>query len=168
MLVLHTISRQECAEMRSEFFILANVNKTQCCARTPEEKQCGRIRKQYQSLNRLIAQRLPPVTGSFFSTIMGGWTSDKIVAQLGRICKSAATKSSELNNTNSHLNHVIRTASFPLWLCFVPLARTSSTPRFTQLCRNEKSTMLDAMFWNRISMNLIVAVSNGKKDIVFD
>ncbi|MEE0322867.1 MAG: hypothetical protein UDR59_01240, partial [Christensenellales bacterium] len=59
-------------------------------------------------------------------------------------------------------------ASFPPRLCFVPLARTSSTPRFTHLCRNEKSAMLDAMFWNRISMNLIVAVSNGKKDIVFD
>lgn len=37
--------------MRSEFFILANVNKTQCCARTPEEKQRGRIRKQYQSFD---------------------------------------------------------------------------------------------------------------------
>ena len=55
--------------------------------------------------------------------------------------------------TNSHLNHVIRTASFPPWLCIVPLARTSSTPRFTQLCQNEKSAMLDAMFQNRISMN---------------
>ena len=50
------------------------------------------------------------------------------------------------SNTNSHLNHVIRTASFPPRLCFVPLARTSSTPRFTQLCRNEKSAMLDAVF----------------------
>ena len=49
-------------------------------------------------------------------------------------------------DTNSHLNHVIRTASFPPRLCFVPLARTSSTPRFTQLCQNEKSAMLDAMF----------------------
>ena len=49
-------------------------------------------------------------------------------------------------NTNSHLKHVIRTASFPPWLCFVPLARTSSTPRFTQLCQNEKYAMLDAMF----------------------
>ena len=49
-------------------------------------------------------------------------------------------------NTNSHLNHVIRTASFPPRLCFVPLVRTSSTPRFTQLCQNEKSAMLDAMF----------------------
>ena len=48
--------------------------------------------------------------------------------------------------TNSHLKHGIRTASFPPRLCFVPLARTSSTPRFTQLCRNEKSAMLDAMF----------------------
>ncbi len=46
---------------------------------------------------------------------------------------------------NSHLNHVIRTASFPPRLCFVPLVRTSSTPCFTQLCRNEKSAMLDAM-----------------------
>ncbi len=50
------------------------------------------------------------------------------------------------DNTNSHLKHVIRPASFPPRLCFVPLARTSSTPRFTQLCRNEKSAMLDAMF----------------------
>ncbi len=49
-------------------------------------------------------------------------------------------------HTNSHLKHVIRTASFPPRLCFVPLARTSSTPRFTQLCQNEKSAMLDAMF----------------------
>ena len=48
--------------------------------------------------------------------------------------------------TNPHLKHGIRTASFPPRLCFVPLARTSSTPRFTQLCRNEKSAMLDAMF----------------------
>lgn len=39
------------------------------------------------------------MTGSFFGTIMGGWTSDKIVAQLGRICKSAATKSSESNKS---------------------------------------------------------------------
>ena len=50
------------------------------------------------------------------------------------------------SNTNSHLKHVIRTASFPPRHCFVPLARTSSTPRFTQLCRNEKSAMLDAVF----------------------
>ena len=48
---------------------------------------------------------------------------------------------------NSHLNHVIRTASFPSRLCFVPLARTSSTPRFTQFCQNEKSAMLDAMLY---------------------
>ena len=48
-------------------------------------------------------------------------------------------------DTNSHRNHVIRTASFPPRLCFVPLVRTSSTPCFTQLCRNEKSAMLDAM-----------------------
>ncbi len=48
--------------------------------------------------------------------------------------------------TNSHLKHSICTASFPPRLCFVPLARTSSTPRFTQLCRNEKSAMHDAMF----------------------
>ena len=74
--------------MRSGFFILANVNKPQRCARTQEEKQRGRIRKQYQSFDRLIAQRLPPMTGSFFGTMIGGWTSDKIVAQLGRICKS--------------------------------------------------------------------------------
>jgi hypothetical protein len=82
--------------MRSEFFILANVNKTQCCARTPEEKQRGRIRKQHQSLDCAeVAAR----DGQLFSTMMGGWTSDKIVAQLCRICKSAATKSSESNNS---------------------------------------------------------------------
>ena len=144
MLVLHTISRQECAEMRSEFFILANVNKTQCCARTPEGNSAG---ESGNSINRLIdCAEVAARDGQLFSTMMGGWTSDKIVAQLGRICKSAATKSSELNNTNSHLNHVIRTASFSPRLCFVPLARTSSTPRFTQLCRNEKSAMLDSMF----------------------
>ncbi len=50
------------------------------------------------------------------------------------------------SDTNSHLKHGIRPASFPPRLCFVPLARTSSTPCFTQLCRNEKSAMLDAMF----------------------
>ncbi len=48
--------------------------------------------------------------------------------------------------TNFHLNHIIRTVPFPPWLCFVPLARTSSTPRCTQLCQNKKSTMLGAMF----------------------
>jgi hypothetical protein len=69
--------------------------------------------------------------------------------KVGKIKRMKSLRTIELRAlpyTNSHLKHGIHTASFPPRLCFVPLVRTSSTPHFTQLCRNEKSAMLDAMF----------------------
>lgn len=53
--------------MRSEFFILANVNKPQCCTNARQKENSAG--ESGNSIN-LLAQRLPPMTGSFFGTIM--------------------------------------------------------------------------------------------------
>ena len=109
---------------------------------------CQSIQKEYKG----TTAQFGGASGDVFSAICGMQISRFTSSKPSKFAFASDEKSIRQPTTsfvrcypNSHLNHVIRTASFPSRLCFVPLARTSSTPRFTQFCQNEKSAMLDAM-----------------------